>query len=80
MPQTKSVITFFDLYDKEVSVIHAFALLIEKKVDKNYLEKQIKNPIEYKGKLNILTAIMNKNFYIKPFIFIDDEDELAKLT
>ena len=34
LPSTKNVITFMELYDKEVSVIHAFALLIEKKSTK----------------------------------------------
>lgn len=79
LPSTKQIIRFEELYDKEVSVIHAFGLLIEKKVDELYLEKSIKIPIINKGKLNLLTGILNKNCHKNSFIFVDDEDELTKI-
>ena len=79
LPSNKLIIEYEELYDREVSLIHAFGLLIEKKVEHNYLEKSIKIPIINKGKLNLLTAILNKNFHKNSFIFIDDEDELTKL-
>ena len=84
LPSTQKVITFMELYDKEVSVIHAFGLLMERKIQKNEVEKLIGYPIEYKGKLNLLTAILNKNCFKKRYIYIENEDELmnliAKLT
>ena len=59
--------------------MQAYALLSEKKVDKNDLQKIIAMPIGLKGKLNLLTAFTNINYFQKSLIFIDDENELTNL-